>query len=77
MGNDDNDDDDDDDDVNTWFYSFNVNNYNYRVSSCLAAKFLQRCNWQVAAAPWWLPVKGAYWRRPEGPDSHIRDRYTN
>lgn len=28
----------------------------------------------VAAAPWWLPVKGAYWRRPEGPDSHIRDR---
>ncbi|XP_031572586.1 formylglycine-generating enzyme-like [Actinia tenebrosa] len=28
----------------------------------------------VAAAPWWLPVKGAYWRRPEGPDSHIKDR---
>lgn len=28
----------------------------------------------VAAAPWWLPVKGAYWRKPEGPDSHIRDR---
>ncbi|KAL3183383.1 hypothetical protein MRX96_000345 [Rhipicephalus microplus] len=28
----------------------------------------------VAAAPWWLPVKGADWRHPEGPDSHIRDR---
>lgn len=28
----------------------------------------------VAAAPWWLPVKGAYWRKPEGPDSHIGDR---
>lgn len=53
------------------------NNYNYQVSSCLAPKFVLRCNWQVAAAPWWLPVKGAYWRRPEGPDSHIRDRYTN
>lgn len=23
----------------------------------------------VAAAPWWLPVKGANWRHPEGPDS--------
>lgn len=28
----------------------------------------------VAAAPWWLPVKGADWRHPEGPDSHIDDR---
>ncbi|KAG7215229.1 hypothetical protein INR49_022689 [Caranx melampygus] len=28
----------------------------------------------VAAAPWWLPVKGANWKHPEGPDSHITDR---
>ncbi|KAG8007887.1 Sulfatase-modifying factor 1 [Nibea albiflora] len=28
----------------------------------------------VAAAPWWLPVKGAYWRHPHGPDSNIKDR---
>ncbi|KAJ8257899.1 hypothetical protein GJAV_G00190930 [Gymnothorax javanicus] len=28
----------------------------------------------VAAAPWWLPVKGADWRHPEGPDSNITDR---
>ncbi|XP_071806107.1 formylglycine-generating enzyme-like [Asterias amurensis] len=28
----------------------------------------------VAAAPWWLPVKGADWKHPEGPDSHITDR---
>lgn len=28
----------------------------------------------VAAAPWWLPVKGADWRHPEGPDSDITDR---
>ncbi|XP_077324076.1 formylglycine-generating enzyme [Lithobates pipiens] len=28
----------------------------------------------VAAAPWWLPVKGANWRHPEGPDSDIADR---
>ncbi|XP_074168330.1 formylglycine-generating enzyme isoform X6 [Rhinolophus sinicus] len=28
----------------------------------------------VAAAPWWLPVKGANWRRPEGPDSTVLHR---
>ncbi|XP_029457327.1 formylglycine-generating enzyme isoform X2 [Rhinatrema bivittatum] len=28
----------------------------------------------VAAAPWWLPVKGANWKHPEGPDSNILDR---
>lgn len=28
----------------------------------------------VAAAPWWLPVNGADWRHPEGPDSNIRSR---
>ncbi|KAK3742480.1 hypothetical protein QZH41_016467 [Actinostola sp. cb2023] len=28
----------------------------------------------VAAAPWWVPVKGAYWRNPEGPDTNIKDR---
>ncbi|CDQ97186.1 unnamed protein product [Oncorhynchus mykiss] len=28
----------------------------------------------VAAAPWWLPVRGADWRHPEGPESSITDR---
>ncbi|XP_042536130.1 formylglycine-generating enzyme [Dipodomys spectabilis] len=28
----------------------------------------------VAAAPWWLPVKGADWRHPEGPDSTVLHR---
>ncbi|XP_046388837.1 formylglycine-generating enzyme [Ischnura elegans] len=28
----------------------------------------------VAAAPWWLPVKGCDWRHPEGPDSSTKDR---
>src|SRR5919108_4176726 len=27
-----------------------------------------------AQAPWWLAVKGAYWAKPEGPDSGIRHR---
>lgn len=26
----------------------------------------------VAAAPWWVPVEGADWRHPEGPDSDIQ-----
>jgi sulfatase modifying factor 1 len=25
----------------------------------------------VAAAPWWLPVTGADWLHPEGPDSDV------
>uniref|UniRef100_A0A8C1X403 Sulfatase modifying factor 1 n=1 Tax=Cyprinus carpio TaxID=7962 RepID=A0A8C1X403_CYPCA len=29
---------------------------------------------EVAAAPWWSPVKGADWRHPEGPDSTIEHR---
>lgn len=28
----------------------------------------------VAAAPWWLPVKKADWRHPEGPDTDITHR---
>uniref|UniRef100_A0AAY4C3K0 Sulfatase-modifying factor enzyme-like domain-containing protein n=1 Tax=Denticeps clupeoides TaxID=299321 RepID=A0AAY4C3K0_9TELE len=28
----------------------------------------------VAAAPWWLPVKGANWKHPEGPGSSILQR---
>ncbi|KAM8758146.1 formylglycine-generating enzyme [Rhynchonycteris naso] len=28
----------------------------------------------VAAAPWWLPVKGSSWRHPEGPGSTVRHR---
>eukprot|EP00118_Oscarella_pearsei_P026626 m.310187 g.310187 ORF g.310187 m.310187 type:complete len:375 (+) comp50109_c0_seq1:79-1203(+) len=28
----------------------------------------------VAAAPWWLPVKGANWKSPEGPASSVKDR---
>lgn len=28
----------------------------------------------VASAPWWLPVSGADWKHPEGPDSNIQSR---
>jgi formylglycine-generating enzyme required for sulfatase activity len=28
----------------------------------------------VPAAPWWLPVRGASWRAPEGPGSYVQHR---
>lgn len=28
----------------------------------------------VSGLPWWLPVEHACWQRPEGPESHVRDR---
>jgi formylglycine-generating enzyme required for sulfatase activity len=28
----------------------------------------------VAGLPWWVPVEGAFWYSPEGPDSNIDDR---
>ncbi|CAH1779519.1 unnamed protein product [Owenia fusiformis] len=31
----------------------------------------------VAAAPWWLPVKKADWRHPEGPDTSLEGRMTH
>lgn len=35
---------------------------------------LQANQQRVAQAQWWVPVKGAYWRQPEGPGSTISDR---
>ena len=29
----------------------------------------------VAGLPWWLPVDHASWQRPEGPGSHVRERW--
>ncbi|MFC2949705.1 formylglycine-generating enzyme family protein [Virgibacillus sediminis] len=29
---------------------------------------------KVDSTPWWWVVQGAYWKRPEGPDSNIYDR---
>ena len=40
------------------------------IAACDAKEGLGR----VQAAPWWLGVFGATWRRPEGPDSSLRGR---
>ena len=29
---------------------------------------------RVKDTPWWMGVERAYWRRPEGPDSSIKER---
>lgn len=46
------------------------------VFSGLLSKSRQRRlgNANVDAAPWWLAVEGACWRKPEGPGSNLRGR---
>ena len=34
----------------------------------------QTVDGRVQEAPWWLAVRGATWREPEGPGSHVRHR---
>ncbi|XP_036905442.1 formylglycine-generating enzyme isoform X5 [Sturnira hondurensis] len=48
----------------------------YEVSNADFEKFVNATGYltEVAAAPWWLPVKGANWRHPEGPDSTVAYR---
>ena len=31
----------------------------------------------AADAPWWWAIKGAYWRRPEGPGSNLKRRWNH
>ncbi|XP_058844855.1 formylglycine-generating enzyme isoform X1 [Acipenser ruthenus] len=40
----------------------------------LSEKVKNKITQAVAAAPWWMPVKEANWRQPEGPDSSLADR---
>ena len=40
----------------------------------LSEETLSQIDKAVKAAPWWLPVKGADWQHPEGPDSNIDHR---
>ncbi len=38
------------------------------------ARLARKVKQAVADAPWWWPVKGASWKRPEGPGSTTEDR---
>ena len=35
---------------------------------------LAKIEYKVTSTPWWCVVKNAYWRRPEGPRSNIKNR---
>ncbi|MDD9268903.1 formylglycine-generating enzyme family protein [Paenibacillus sp. MAHUQ-63] len=35
----------------------------------------QKVKSAVQQTPWWWVVEGAYWAHPEGPDSHVEDRW--
>ena len=41
------------------------------VEQFISQKTQENITNSVAAAPWWLPVDGADWRHPEGPDTDI------
>jgi len=34
----------------------------------------KHCIGAPQTTPWWLAIEGAYWAKPEGPDSHYSDR---
>lgn len=40
----------------------------------VSESMLRKITQKVAQTPWWLAVDGAYWKCPEGPDSHIENR---
>ena len=40
----------------------------------ISGKAKKKIMGSVEAAPWWKAVKGAYWKRPEGPGSGIKTR---
>lgn len=40
----------------------------------ISEKTLKQVKQVVQGTPWWCTVDGAYWRRPEGPDSAIDER---
>ena len=55
----------------------------HRGRAAAAPPSCSTCRWRRAPAtarqvsrdlPWWLPVEGACWQRPEGPGSHIDER---
>ena len=45
--------------------------WSFCFESTLSAKVLSTIDRQVAAVPWWVPVQGANWVRPNGPDQDI------
>lgn len=47
------------------------------IETLLSDIIKQESEFAVASAPWWVQVKNATWRHPEGADSHIKSRYNH
>ncbi|XP_077583433.1 formylglycine-generating enzyme [Stigmatopora nigra] len=62
--------------VNTTGYVTEAENFgdSFVFEGLLSETVRSQITQAVAAAPWWLPVKGANWRQPEGPGSNVEDR---
>ncbi len=43
----------------------------------VGAKARRTAEQAAAEAPWWWVINGAYWRRPEGPGSNLKQRWTH
>ena len=48
--------------------------WSFVFSKSLSRVNLSKIEYQVSPIPWWCAVKNAYWRRPEGPGSNIKNR---
>ena len=48
--------------------------WSYVFKGLLPRSKQRRLGHDVKAAPWWLAVEGAYWRKPEGSGSNLRGR---
>ena len=48
--------------------------WSFVFSSFVSEQVAETVTEVVQNAPWWWAVKGAYWRKPEGPDSSIMNR---
>ncbi|KAJ8302401.1 hypothetical protein KUTeg_021388 [Tegillarca granosa] len=44
------------------------------LENLVSEKVLSKVTQAVAAAPWWVPIDGADWRHPNGPDSFIKEK---
>lgn len=45
--------------------------WSFAVEAFISPEENAKITQQVAAAPWWVPVNGADWRHPNGPDTSI------
>jgi len=48
--------------------------WSFVLESLISEELWKTISQAVKDAPWWLPVDGAYWLHPEGPETNVMDR---